>query len=105
MYPWGYTCDSWVANNITQDNCAIDFANAVKSVNGLTFTVGPVCQTIYQASGGSNDWTYGTAEVPYSYACELRGNSFILPPEEILPSGEEIWAGVKAMGNYILANS
>jgi len=105
MYPWGYTCSQWVANNITEDAGGNAFATAVKSVNGLVFEVGPVCQTIYQASGGSNDWTYGAAQVPYSYACELRGNSFILPADQIIPSGEEIFAGVQAMGNYILSQS
>jgi hypothetical protein len=48
MYPWGYTCSAWVANNVTQNDCAQAFASAVQSVNGLKFTVGPVCQTIYQ---------------------------------------------------------
>jgi hypothetical protein len=30
---------------------------------------------------------------------------FVLPPSEIVPSGEETFAAVKAMGRYILAKA
>ena len=105
MYPWGYTCSAWVSNNITQNAAGQDFASAVFSVHQERFTVGPVCQTIYQASGGSNDWTYGVANVPFSFAAELRGNSFVIPPDNIIPSGQEIFAGVQSWATYIQQNS
>ena len=38
---------------------------------------------------------------------ELRDTGrygFLLPPEEIIPSGEEMFAGVVALANYIKAN-
>jgi len=104
MFPYGYSCTAEVSNYAAQQAAGVAFANAVEAVHGEVFTVGPVCQTIYQASGGSNDWTYGVANVPYSYAAELRGNSFILPPENIIPSGQEVYAGVQAWANYIYAN-
>merc|ERR1711953_1376249 len=47
-------------------------------------------------SGHSMDWTaYHPIEDIYSFAMELRdtGNyGFILPPEQIIPTGEEVWA-------------
>ena len=49
------------------------------------------------SSGTSRDWAYGVPEIPYVYTIELRGFAFILPPEEIIPSGEETWAGYRAM--------
>ena len=101
MYPWGYVCDTPTADAMTQNVGAQEYAAAVKSVNGLTFTTGPICDTIYPASGDSADWAYGDGNVVYSYACELRGNSFILPASEILPSGEETFAGVVAWATYI----
>ena len=101
MYPWGYVCDSPTPDAETQNQGAIRYAEAAKQVNGLTFTTGPICDTIYPASGDSADWAYGDGGVVYSYACELRGDSFILPPEEIIPSGEETFAGVVAWASYI----
>lgn len=50
-----------------------------------------------QSSGTSRDWAAGVPNIPYVYTAELRDeNSFQLPPTEILPTGEEIWAAVKA---------
>ena len=77
---------------------------SVKAVNGITFTTGPVCQTIYVASGGSNDWTYGAADAVYSYACELRGSTSLEPATEIIPSGEEQFAGILASAEFIIDN-
>ena len=48
----------------------------------------------------------GELGVEYSYTFELRGKpytgtGFVLPPEEIQPTGEEIWAAVEAMALYV----
>lgn len=101
MYPWGYVCDQPTVDAATQNTGAVVYANALKSVNGLVFTTGAICDTIYPASGDSADWTYGVGGVVYSYACELRGDSFIIPPENIIPSGEENVAGIVAWASYI----
>ena len=73
---------------------------------------------MYVASGGSLDWALGKkslklykshlnckqtflftftgeAGIPYSMAMELRDTGsygFILPPSQIIPTGEEVWA-------------
>ena len=73
---------------------------------------------LYVASGGSLDWALGKkslklynshlnckqtflftftgeAGIPYSMAMELRDTGsygFILPPSQIIPTGEEVWA-------------
>ena len=101
MWPWGYTCDQLTPDDDTQRVGGQLYAKAAKDVNGLAFTIGPICDTIYAASGDSADWTYGVAGVTYSYACELRGNSFVLPPSEIVLSGNETFAGVIAWATYI----
>ena len=47
------------------------------------------------ASGGSLDWTLGELGIPYSYAMELRDTGefgFLLPEDQIIPTGEEVWA-------------
>jgi len=42
------------------------------------------------------------------YTIELRNrirNGFVLPPENILPAGEETWAGIKAMIDFVIQQS
>ena len=52
------------------------------------------------SAGTSRDWAAGQAHIPYVYTIELRDtgkNGWILPPENIRPTGEEIWAALKAV--------
>ena len=64
----------------------------IQAVHGRLYEAGPVCLTLYQASGGSVDWTYGT-EGRLAYTIELRPDSanpgFELPPAQILPNCQE----------------
>lgn len=78
-------------------------AAAIKAVYGTAFKAGPMCNTIYQVSGGSTDYSYDVTGAKYSFAIELRdtGNyGFVLPPSQIRPSGAEMWAAML----YTLAN-
>ena len=103
MSPWGWT-SALPPDDPTLEVGSKQICAAINKVHNQKFQYGPVYTTIYPASGGSNDWTYGDGKVLYSYACELRGNSFILPPDQIIPSGQESFAGFKAMAQYILQN-
>ena len=52
------------------------------------------------AAGGSEDWTYGKLGVKYSFSVELRDTGrygFLLPPDQIIPTGEETFEGLKAL--------
>lgn len=54
------------------------------------------------AAGGSEDWTYGVLGVKYSFSVELRDTGrygFLLPPDQIIPTGEETFEGLKALVN------
>ena len=58
-------------------------------------------------SGGSADWAKGVANIKYSYLLEIRDDGrygFLLPPEQIVPTGEEHWAGVRIIAEEILRN-
>lgn len=80
---------------------------ALKSVHGTNFDYGPIATIIYPASGSSADYTYGQCGVKYSYGVELRDTGeygFLLPPDQIIPSGEEVFASVVAMAGFIKAN-
>ena len=52
-----------------------------------------------KASGTEMDWAKGVANITYTYVLELRpamyaDGGFTAPPENILPSGEEIFAAL-----------
>ena len=54
--------------------------------------------------GGSADWARGVANITYSYLIELRDRGqrgFVLPPDQIIPTGEEAWAGLKVVFDHI----
>ncbi|KAF2727343.1 hypothetical protein EJ04DRAFT_139887 [Polyplosphaeria fusca] len=97
MYPYGYTCSGTVPESSSYEKITQGAVAAVKAVHGTTFDAGPICQTIYQVSGDSVDYAYQVAKTNYSMTVELRDtgkNGFVLPPEQIKPSAEEMWAGL-----------
>lgn len=72
-------------------------------MHGTTFQYGPICSTIYKATGSSVDWTNDVAKSDYTFTAELRdtgANGFVLPANQIVPTGEETYAGVR----YLLLN-
>ena len=63
---------------------------------------------LYIASGITNDWTKGVNDIKFSIGMELRDTGrygFILPPEEILPTAEEMWAFHLAVVRELLETS
>jgi hypothetical protein len=99
MYAVVYPC--------VQNALSAAAVKAIKSSSGLDYGYGPIATTIYPASGSSADYTYGVCGVKYSYGVELRDTGkygFLLPPDQIVPSGQEIYAAVVAMGQYIVAH-
>ena len=52
------------------------------------------------AAGASDDWYKGALGTRFSFTTELRDtgrHGFILPKEEIIPSGEEMWAAFEVV--------
>jgi murein tripeptide amidase MpaA len=98
LSPWAYTVAP------TNDNALYaaigqSMAASIASTSGLQYTVGPVGSTLYLASGGSVDWTYGDRGA-LSWTIEVRDTGaygFIMPPAEILPCARECFAAAMAM--------
>ncbi|EER28044.1 carboxypeptidase A1 precursor, putative [Coccidioides posadasii C735 delta SOWgp] len=100
MTPYGYSCSETPDNHDMHISLANAFSQAVEAVHGTSFTTGPICNTIYQANGNSVDWAVDVGNIELGFAAELRDTGrygFVLPPDQIIPSGEETWAGIKAM--------
>ncbi|KAL8834691.1 MAG: hypothetical protein Q9170_003635 [Blastenia crenularia] len=91
------------ANNAEYQSLARGVVAAIKGVYGTVFKAGPICPTIYQVSGSSVDYLTDVTKAQYSFTSELRdtGNyGFVLPANQILPSGVEAFAGLR----YLLSN-
>ncbi len=62
------------------------------SATGTHYLFGPICETLYAASGNAVDWAYGAAGIKYAYTMELRAPDFVVPPEEIENNAADMWA-------------
>ncbi|XP_014164931.1 carboxypeptidase A2 isoform X2 [Geospiza fortis] len=102
MYPYGYKCTR-PDDYAELESLGRAAASSIRSLYGTTFQVGTICKTIYQASGGSIDWSYDNG-IKYSFAFELRDTGrygFQLPANQILPAAKETWLGLKKIMEHV----
>lgn len=84
---------------------------AIKKATGTSYTVGSSTNVLYAASGASDDYALGIANIPVVLCMELPsgGNGFDPPADRILPLASESWLGIRAMAleayEYPLRNS
>ncbi|KAJ9586558.1 hypothetical protein L9F63_028399, partial [Diploptera punctata] len=105
LVPWGYT------NKKSRDfedllNMGRKAVEALSRVSGTQYKLGHSTQLLYPASGGSDDWAKGAAGIKYAYTVELRDDGtygFLLPASEIVPTGRETFAAIKAIAKAIPA--
>jgi len=107
LWPYGYdsTEPDGPAGAIHRD-LGEGIAGAIESVNGRIFAPQPA-HDLYLASGTSLDWAWDDAGV-YAFTYELRDTGefgFILPPDQIIPSGEEILESFLYVGEEVLGNN
>ncbi|KAL8801450.1 MAG: hypothetical protein Q9200_006947 [Gallowayella weberi] len=98
MTPYGYSCTVLSAQNTEYQSLANGTATAIRSVYGTVFKTGPICPTIYQVSGSSVDYLADVTRASYAFTSELRDTGkfgFVLPKEQIRPSGVESWEGLR----------
>ena len=101
LSPWAYTLDQ-SPDGVEYNQIGQAMADAIFTYAGMPYEAGPVGSTLYLASGGSVDWTYGARGI-YSWTIELRdtgANGFTLPANQIIPTGEENWRAVKTLANW-----
>uniref|UniRef100_A0A182NUX8 Zinc carboxypeptidase A 1 n=1 Tax=Anopheles dirus TaxID=7168 RepID=A0A182NUX8_9DIPT len=93
LFPYGHTSDHSVNHDDLNDIAEATVTSLAKRY-GTKYTYGNVYDAIYPASGSSVDWSYGVQDVKIAYTYELRPdgdawNGFVLPPNQIVPTGEE----------------
>ncbi|HYE02830.1 MAG TPA: M14 family metallopeptidase [Phycisphaerales bacterium] len=96
LSPWGYTV-SLPPDALLFEHLNAGMQQAIASVHGMGYAAGPSYTTIYPASGVAPDWSYGDRGA-LGWTIELRDtgqNGFILPADQIVPTAEEAFAGVR----------
>ncbi|XP_031414899.1 carboxypeptidase O isoform X2 [Clupea harengus] len=77
-------------------------AKAIKDVHGMDYTVGSSPNVLYPNSGSSRDWAR-LIGIPLAFTFELRDkglHGFELPEDQIKPTCEEAYAGVRSIITY-----
>ncbi|KAI1158786.1 hypothetical protein F5B18DRAFT_639617 [Nemania serpens] len=97
LLSYGYTCTEFPANLDEQTALAKGISAAIAKPYNTTFDYGPGCLVLYQSSGNGRDYLTDVGKAQFGWGIELRDTKygFVLPPEQILPSGIEIWEGLK----------
>ena len=95
LWPWGYT-DTLPADEAEFELIGFEMVDIIQQISGKIYTPGPIYTTIYPASGGTADWAYGARGIiGMSYELRDEGDfGFLLPPDEILPTAQEIFPTV-----------
>lgn len=101
VYPWGFSGDYLPKTWQKLDSLARKVSLAVSNAGGKPFKVMSAGQW-YPAAGGSDDYAFGAAGVPYSYTMELTDDHEFIFPErllrEVLP---QFYEGFKVFGAQI----
>lgn len=121
LFPYAYSCHKHPNNLENLQELAVGIAKAIRLSSGENYGVTSACEGIITAtgeneayaraepSGGSAiDWFYHEIRAKYSYQIKLRDTGsygFLLPSEEIVPTGEEMFDAVKYFGDFLLGNN
>ncbi|OWA50155.1 Carboxypeptidase B [Hypsibius exemplaris] len=110
LLPWGYDL---IYPDDYQDlmQMGVRATDALTAVYGTRYAVGSSTELLGAAAGATDDWGKAKAGVKYSVTVELRNprgfgapstaSSFILPPEQIIPSGLETFEAIRVVGEIV----
>jgi murein tripeptide amidase MpaA len=107
MYPYGHEKRNYPSDVSDLHSLAVQAKKAIQAVYGTKYIVGTGADTLYPASGGSDDWAKQHLNIKYSYLIELRPQEnvfggFLLDEGQILPTAKETFEGIKVVGDAIM---
>lgn len=132
LIPYEYSCESSPPNAENLQEVAYNLAKHMRLTNGEVYTVASACQgaatsigedgedasesplsrsdraRVENRGGSLIDYITHEFEVPYSYQVKLRDTGsygFLLPSENIVPTGQELVQAMKYFGDYLLGNN
>jgi extracellular matrix protein 14 len=127
LYPYSYSCSTEPPSLENLEELAMGLAKAIRISSGEFYSVSSACEgavssskksksgkssaganTRMETGGGSAiDWFYHEMHVRYSYQIKLRDTGsygFLLPSDQIVPTGEEAFNAIKYFGDFLLGN-
>ncbi|KAL5417753.1 putative metallocarboxypeptidase ecm14 [Paraphaeosphaeria minitans] len=126
LYPYSYTCEEEPPAIEDLEELAMGLAKAIRtSRRGHAYKVTSACEgnvafasapdgakgkkkvfpRIESAGGSALDWFYHELKVKYSFQIKLRDTGsygFLLPSENIVPTGNEVLEAVLYLGRFML---
>ncbi|KAL0122838.1 hypothetical protein PUN28_007490 [Cardiocondyla obscurior] len=99
MFPYGHTTDH-LENHDELYDIGLKSISALKQKYGTSYETGNIAETIYIATGSTVDYVKGVHGKHIVYTYELRDQGrygFLLPPAQIIPTGEETLDSLVAM--------
>ena len=120
LYPYSYTCDQDPPTLENLEEVALGLAKAIRTGRkGHSYKVTSACEgnvavtkknrlvfpRIEPSGGSALDWFYHEMKVKYSFQIKLRDTGsygFLLPKENIIPTGNEILDAVLYLGRFML---
>ncbi|KAM9471183.1 carboxypeptidase A1-like [Clarias gariepinus] len=105
LYPYGYT-KTPCKDQAELHELARKAITELSSLYNTQYRYGSIITTIYQASGGTVDWTYDQG-IKYSYTFELRDTGrygFVLPANQIIPTAQETWLALMTIMKHAKNN-
>jgi extracellular matrix protein 14 len=119
LYPYSYSCKDSPPGQENLEELAVGLEKAIRLSDGHTYDVLAACEGNFasvkggrhallpriEARGGSAlDWFYHEMRVRYAYQIKLRDRGtygFLLPKENIIPTGKEILSAVLHFGYFL----
>jgi len=110
LRPWGYTYSPCPDESLLK-KLGDSMRDAIYAVHGERYT-SQQSSGLYPANGETTDYYYATKSVTpslskpssWGFTFELRGRSFIIQPNQIIPQGQEIWAAVVEAAHFVAVN-
>lgn len=123
LFPYAYTCTIEPPNLENLEELAAGIAKTIRLSSGEAYSVSPACDAalvadkpkhevsgtrINEGTGSAMDWFYQEMKAHFSYQIKLRDHGlygFLLPEEEIIPTGQEMFFVMKYVADYLLGNN
>lgn len=113
LYPYSYSCDVPPPDLENLEELGMGLAKAIRLRSGEHYEVTSACSGTGFAglipgttgSGSMLDYFYGKLHVPFTYQIKLRdtgSHGFLLPKENIVPTGEEMFSMLKYFSQFLL---
>lgn len=102
LFPWQYTYDKLPAEDLAEfRKQGSEMQRVIKSLYGVNYD--PIQGSdLYPHSGGMIDFAWSNNRA-YGYTFEGRGNSFIMPPQNIRPAAEEQTQAIFWLAHHLLS--